>query len=165
MEPCRFDTGCWRPLCPYGHSGRGRAARWGALWSLLAKQEVEKESPDETPQTQYINKVVDVSVVQLLQVTLKKDSTEVQLEQYVEFTTESSKSRADKETTALNDSERALRSNTTDTKSELQSAQSFAAEMKKSKEQYEEITTVGHNDEAVVSGPQNASFGNMEFQL
>ena len=43
MEPCRFDTGCWRPVCPYGHSGRGRAARWAALWSLLAKQEVEDD--------------------------------------------------------------------------------------------------------------------------
>ena len=43
METCRFDTGCWRPLCPYGHSGRGRAARWAALWSLLAKQEVEDD--------------------------------------------------------------------------------------------------------------------------
>ena len=40
-EPCRIDTGCWRPLCPCGHSGRGGAARWAALWSLLAKQEVE----------------------------------------------------------------------------------------------------------------------------
>ena len=43
MEPCRFDTGCWRPLCPYGHSGRGRAARWAALWSLLALQEKEDD--------------------------------------------------------------------------------------------------------------------------
>ena len=43
MEPCRFGTGCWRPLCPFGHSGRGRAARWTALWSLLAKQEAEDE--------------------------------------------------------------------------------------------------------------------------
>ena len=42
-EPCRFDTGCWRPLCPYGQCGRGRAARWAALWSLLAKQEVEDD--------------------------------------------------------------------------------------------------------------------------
>ena len=23
---CRFDNGCWRPLCPCSHSGRGRAA-------------------------------------------------------------------------------------------------------------------------------------------
>ena len=22
MEPCRYDMECWRPLCPYGHSGR-----------------------------------------------------------------------------------------------------------------------------------------------
>ena len=43
MEPCRFGTGCWRPLCPFGHSGRGRAARWAALWSLLAKQEAEDD--------------------------------------------------------------------------------------------------------------------------
>ena len=36
-----FGTCCWRPLCPYGHSGRGRAARWAALWSLLAEQEAQ----------------------------------------------------------------------------------------------------------------------------
>ena len=40
MEPCRYDMGCWRPLCPYRHSGR-RAARWAALWSLLAEQEAQ----------------------------------------------------------------------------------------------------------------------------
>ena len=63
-------------------------------------------------------------------------------EQCEEFTTESAKSRADKvkETTALNDSERTLESNTTDTKSEIQSAQSSEAEEKNSQEQYEEFT-------------------------
>ena len=43
LEPCRFGTGCWRPLCPYGHSGRSRAARWAALWTLLASQEAEDD--------------------------------------------------------------------------------------------------------------------------
>ena len=43
MEPCRFGAGCWRPLCPYGHSGRGRAARWAAVWTLLASQEENLE--------------------------------------------------------------------------------------------------------------------------
>ena len=35
MASCRFGDGCWRPLCPYGHSGPRRAARWavcGAPW-------------------------------------------------------------------------------------------------------------------------------------
>ena len=38
-----LNVDCWRPLCPYGHSGRGRAARWVALWSLLAKQDEEDD--------------------------------------------------------------------------------------------------------------------------
>ena len=45
MEPCRFDMGCSRPLCPYGHSGR-RAARWAALWSNLAMEEDEARATD-----------------------------------------------------------------------------------------------------------------------
>ena len=40
MEPCRYDMACWRPLCPFRHSGR-RAARWIAVWRLLEKQEEE----------------------------------------------------------------------------------------------------------------------------
>ena len=43
MEPCRYDMGCWRPLCPYGHSGR-RAVRWAALWSFFAMQEEGDEN-------------------------------------------------------------------------------------------------------------------------
>ena len=39
MEPCRFDMACWRPLCPFSHSGPSRAARWAAVWSFLADQE------------------------------------------------------------------------------------------------------------------------------
>ena len=37
MAPCR----CWLPLCPYRHSGKGRAERWAAVWALLAGQEEE----------------------------------------------------------------------------------------------------------------------------
>ena len=68
MEPCRYDMGCWRPLCPYGHSGRGRAARWAALWSLLAKQEVEddlevvKVIPAEDGSERFMEQDVDVPV-------------------------------------------------------------------------------------------------------
>ena len=68
MEPCRFDTGCWRPLFPYGHSGRGRAARWAALWSLLAKQEVEddlevvKVIPVEAGSERFVEQNADVPV-------------------------------------------------------------------------------------------------------
>ena len=30
MAPCWFGEVCWRPLCPYRQSGKGRAARWAA---------------------------------------------------------------------------------------------------------------------------------------
>ena len=39
--PCRYDMGCWRPLCTFRHSGPSRAARWAAVWGLLAKMEEE----------------------------------------------------------------------------------------------------------------------------
>ena len=54
MGPCRFDTGCWRPLFPYRYSWRRaarwiavwrRGARWIAVWRLLAEQE-EEYSPE-----------------------------------------------------------------------------------------------------------------------
>ena len=66
-EPCRFDTGCWRPLCPHGHSGHGRAARWAALWSLLAKQEeddveVVKVIPAEDGSERVMEQNADVPV-------------------------------------------------------------------------------------------------------
>ena len=38
MAPCRFGEVCWRPLCPNRHIGKGRAARWAAVWTLLAGQ-------------------------------------------------------------------------------------------------------------------------------
>ena len=41
MAPCRLGDVCLRPLCPYRHSGKGRAARWAAVWALLARQEEE----------------------------------------------------------------------------------------------------------------------------
>ena len=45
MEPCRYDMGCWRPLCPFRHSGRARAARWAVVWALIAQQEQSAELP------------------------------------------------------------------------------------------------------------------------
>ena len=51
MEPCRYDMGCWRPLCPYRHSGR-RASRWAALWSHLTEEE---------------DQIVDVPVPQIME--------------------------------------------------------------------------------------------------
>ena len=56
-EPCRYDMGCWRPLCPYGHSGRSRAARWAALWSLLAEQEAQVE---DVPVPQIVEDAVTI---------------------------------------------------------------------------------------------------------
>ena len=70
MEPCRFDTGCWRPLCPYGHSGRGHAARWAALWSLFAKQEeddleVVKVIPAEDGSERFVPVLPVAAVVEI----------------------------------------------------------------------------------------------------
>ena len=36
MASCRFGSGCWRPLCPYGHSGPSRAARCAGVWGTMA---------------------------------------------------------------------------------------------------------------------------------
>ena len=58
MEPCRFDMGCWRPLCPYGHSWR-RAARWAALWSFLAMEE------DANIHERIVEQTASVSVPQI----------------------------------------------------------------------------------------------------
>ena len=45
--------GCWRPLCPYWHSGRGRAAMWARVWFTLAAVETERLAPQgvEEPAT------------------------------------------------------------------------------------------------------------------
>ena len=45
VAQCRFDDGCWRPLCPYRHSGRGRAAMWARVWLTLAAGETEQLAP------------------------------------------------------------------------------------------------------------------------
>ena len=45
MAPCRFDEGCWRPLCPCRHSGKGRAAMWTRVWLTLAAVETERLAP------------------------------------------------------------------------------------------------------------------------
>ena len=42
MAPCPLGE-VWRPLCPYRHSGKERAARRAAVWALLAGQEGEAE--------------------------------------------------------------------------------------------------------------------------
>ena len=84
IEPCRYDMGCWRPLCPYGHSGRSRAARWAALWSLLAEQEAQAEDvpvpqivedavtiiPKEHISERIIEQVHDVPVPQIQELIL-----------------------------------------------------------------------------------------------
>ena len=45
--------GCWRPLCPYRHSGRGRAAMLARVWFTLAAVETERLAPQgvEEPAT------------------------------------------------------------------------------------------------------------------
>ena len=67
MEPCRYDMGCWRPLCPYGHSWR-RAVRWAALWSFLAMQEEGDENLEEIKERVHehiVEQTVDVPVPQI----------------------------------------------------------------------------------------------------
>ena len=44
VAQCRFDVGCWRPLCPYRHSGRGRAAMWARVPRGREAREGEKET-------------------------------------------------------------------------------------------------------------------------
>ena len=47
MDPCRFGTMCWRPLCLYGHACSGkRAFKWAETWASLATQE-EADKEDE----------------------------------------------------------------------------------------------------------------------
>ena len=85
MEPCRYDKGCWRPLCPDGHSGRGRTARWAAVWSLLAKQEVEddlevvKVIPAEDGSERFVEQNADVPmppVVAVVEITPEEHISE-----------------------------------------------------------------------------------------
>ena len=67
MKPCRYDMGCWRRLCPYGHSGR-RAVRWAALWSFLAMQEGGDENLEgikERVHEHIVEQTVDVQVPQI----------------------------------------------------------------------------------------------------
>ena len=65
-----LSGGCWRPLCPCGHSGR-RAAKWAAIWNLLAFQEedvleVIKDSRVERISERSMEQIVDVPVPQIL---------------------------------------------------------------------------------------------------
>ena len=62
MEPCRFDMGCWSPICPFRHSGR-RAARWIAVWRLLEEEEEEEE--EEYSPERIVEQNVDVPVPQI----------------------------------------------------------------------------------------------------
>ena len=66
MAPCRFGEVCWRPLCPYRHSGKGRAARWAAVWVLLAGQEEElvevvKDISEECFSERIVEKTVEIA--------------------------------------------------------------------------------------------------------
>ena len=73
-EPCRFDTGCWRPLC------------WAALWSLLAKQEEEEDDlevvkviPAEDGSEHFVEQNADVpvpSVVAVVEITPEEHISE-----------------------------------------------------------------------------------------
>ena len=44
MASCRFESGCLPTLCPYGHSGPSRGARWAGVWGTLAALEKGKET-------------------------------------------------------------------------------------------------------------------------
>ena len=47
-EPCRFGSGCRRPLCLYTHGihERGRAEKWSYIWSALSALEAEQEESE-----------------------------------------------------------------------------------------------------------------------
>ena len=59
-EPSRFGGGCWRPLCPFRHSGASRAARWAAVWALLAAHERIDEQIVDMPVPQIAVKIPEV---------------------------------------------------------------------------------------------------------
>ena len=72
VSPCRYGAGCWRPLCPYRHSGGGRAAMWARVWkTIVAAEEVKDISVEKTvegPQLPFIDKVNETPHVFLPQV-------------------------------------------------------------------------------------------------
>ena len=56
----------WRPSCPYQHSEKGRAARWVAVWALLAGQEedfveVVKDVSEECFSERIIEQTVEIA--------------------------------------------------------------------------------------------------------
>ena len=177
MELCRYDMGCWRPLCPYGHSGR-RAARWSALWALLAEQEaqiVDEPVPQimETlliPQMQAQNRmaehIVDVPVLraeigEVIQLTAEQiDDLPAPQKQYEEFSIKSSCCRADKvlESTALNgDTKATLETSITDTKSVIQPTQLYATAEKNSQEQHKEFMSESPESRLIATTALNDS--------
>ena len=46
---CYYQSACWRPLCPFEHTTRGRARKFAELWALLAKQEDEEQMIQAVP--------------------------------------------------------------------------------------------------------------------
>ena len=84
MEPCRYDVECWRPLCPFRHSGRARAARWAAVWALLAQHEQSAETVKLTPQVQ----VQDRSAERIQERTLEETADVHVPTEIVKLTTE-----------------------------------------------------------------------------
>ena len=59
VAPWRFDDGCWRPPCSYWRNGRGRAAMWARVYSLLTTKSPNGERERERRMGQ-----VDQSAVQ-----------------------------------------------------------------------------------------------------
>ena len=72
VAQCRFDDGCWRPLCPYRHSGRGQAAMWVRVWLTLAalapQESTRRQEPEceaEVPEIFVVSDAVDGTSVDL----------------------------------------------------------------------------------------------------
>ena len=63
-EPCRTGGGCWRPLCPFRHSGDSRAARCAAVWALLAAHDRIDEQIVDVPVPQMLAELVSQERVQ-----------------------------------------------------------------------------------------------------
>ena len=68
VAQCRSDDGCWRPLCPYRHSVRDRAATRARVWLTLTAVETERLAPQgrearerkkETLETRVVADVVE----------------------------------------------------------------------------------------------------------
>jgi len=77
---------CWRPLCPFRHSGASRAAKWAAVWTLLARQEGQEESLEviKVIPEPIVKQTVDVPVPQIIAPVSFEQTVDVPVPQTLE---------------------------------------------------------------------------------